>query len=145
MAPRAVRSMLAPALAVIVLSSCRDAVPPIDAAGNPSSQSPSFGGELVCPDGEEAGGAGWDYGPDPRGITRDAVGWVRTHATGIDETLTLALLTKAGDRDNVVVASRPDGTVLAFVDFGVDDRGRYFPGEAEACRSSGIEDFNGTA
>jgi hypothetical protein len=54
----------------------------------------------------------------------------------------LSFVDRAGDRDDVVVATRDDGVALAFVDFGVDETGRYYPGEAGACPSSGIEYFS---
>jgi hypothetical protein len=111
-------------------------------ADDPSGNAPTFAGVLTCPDGEDAGGAGWDYGADPEGFVDDPVAWVRDNARGLEIDLTLSFLESAGDREEVVIATRQDGVVLAFVDFGQDPAGAYFPNEAEACPSSGIEDFN---
>jgi hypothetical protein len=109
----------------------------------PSRVEPVVEATLECPKGEDAGGVTWDYGAEPRGVTRDAAAWVRTHARGLDIELDVSFLPVAGQRENVVVAATPEGQPLAVVEFGVDDAGRYFPNAAEACPSSGIEDFSG--
>jgi hypothetical protein len=118
---------------------------PENGTGSPTSGPLTFAGELRCPAGEKAGGAIWDYGSDVRGTIVDPTTWVRESATGLDPALKLSFVKEAGDRDNVVLATSADGSVLAFVDFGVDKAGEYFPNDAEACPSSGIEDFNGHA
>jgi hypothetical protein len=106
-----------------------------------SSSPPSFSSDLTCSDGHDPGGAGWDYGANPRGVTNDPVEWVRTHARGLDPDLTLSLIdAKQDDLDDLVIAWA-DGSVQAYIDFNVDEAGRYFPVDALACRASGIEDF----
>ena len=115
---------------------------PTDEPTDPRSASGAgFSGTLTCPAGEDAGSATWDYSANPRGETTDPVAWVRGHARGLGASLTLTFLPTAGELEDVVVATRDDGVALAFVTFGEDDEGRYFPNEAEACPSAGIEDF----
>jgi hypothetical protein len=87
---------------------------------------------------------GWDYGADENGFVDDPAAWVRDNGRGLDKDLTLSFLPTAGDREDVVIATREDGVVIAFVDFGREPPGAYFPIEAEACPSSGLEDFNQT-
>jgi hypothetical protein len=41
--------------------------------------------------------------------------------------------------EHVVLAKNEAGSVVAFLEFGRDDEGRYFPNDAEACTSSGIQ------
>ena len=43
--------------------------------------------------------------------------------------------------ENVVLAANEGGLVIAFVEFGRDDDGRYLPNYFESCASSGIEEF----
>jgi hypothetical protein len=102
---------------------------------------PHVSSNLSCPDGEEPREAGWDYGADPRGFVTDPVAWVRKHARGLDPGLDVSLIDASADLEDVVVATTPDGTVLAYVDFNKDDTGRYLPVVAKACRASKIEDF----
>jgi hypothetical protein len=101
-----------------------------------------FSGVLECPGGERPGGATWDYGANTKGTIQDPVGWVHDNATGLDPDLVLSFLKNAGDLDNIVIATRLDGVVLAWVRFGLDDTGKYSPQTAEACNESGIQDFN---
>ena len=42
--------------------------------------------------------------------------------------------------ETIVVVVR-DGAVLAWVEFGRDPRGRYYPNYVEVCASAGIQDF----
>lgn len=127
-------------VSVTMLLACCGGDPgsPDDATGDV----PTFDGVLTCPDGGDVGGVGWDYGADPKGFVDDPAAWVRDNGRGLDEGLTLTLLATAGDREDVVIATRDDGAVLLFVDFGQDAAGAFFPVEGEACPSSGLEDFN---
>jgi hypothetical protein len=127
-------------MAPLMLMGCKGSTPANEQADPPASPA-GFSGELDCPAGEEVGDAFWDYSPNPRGQTTDAVAWVRRHADGLDGSLDLTFLPTAGDLEDVVVATGEDGTALAFVAFGKDEGGRYYPTEAKACPSSGIEDF----
>ncbi len=120
---------------------CGESTPTNEPTDPLSASRAAFSGTLTCPAGEDVGSATWDYGANPRGQSTDAVAWVRQHARGLGVNLTLTFLTTAGELENVVVATREDGTALAFVTFGKDGEGRYFPTDAEACPSSGIEDF----
>jgi hypothetical protein len=124
-----------------LLLGCTEAATTNRTADPPSSDAPGFTGSLICPAGEDVGEAFWDYGANPRGETTDVVAWVRTHSRGLDAGLNLTFLPTAGDLRNVVIATGEDGVVLAFVVFGKDARGRFFPNGAEVCPSSGIEDF----
>lgn len=97
-----------------------------------------FDASLVCPGGAEPGGAGWDYGPDPQGITDDPVEWVGDNARGLDPALGLGMGRIPG---GVAVAALRGEQPLAYVEFREDASGRFFPVRATACPESGIEDF----
>jgi len=115
---------------------------PIRSANN-GTPSP-FDGELRCPAGEKDGWVGWDYGI-PRGTIEDPIDWVRQNAVGLDPALELSFVEEIrGPSDvfpNAVLATNKDGVVLAFVEFGQDENGRYFPNQALLCASTGIEEF----
>lgn len=132
--------------AVLAVVACADAPQP--RSGEPSSpvsEPPAFDGELRCPAGEEHGAAGWDYGANPKGTIEDPVGWFRNNAVGLDTGLKLSFVEEVRGRSdtlhNVVLAENEDGLVVAFIEFGRDDEGRYLPNYAEACASAGIQDF----
>jgi len=121
---------------------CADpGAPPTGRRSASVDDSPVFDGELGCLPGEEDGAAFWDYGANPKGTIEEPVRWVRTSFVGLDPSLTLTFFEEAGGLDDVVVATNDQGRVIAFVEFGRDDEGRYFPNEAAACASAGIEDF----
>ncbi len=71
--------------------------------------------------------------------------WVQNNAVGLDPDLTLSFVEefrgRADTLDNVVLVKNNDGLVVAFIEFGRDDAGRYFPNAADVCASAGIEDF----
>lgn len=104
-----------------------------------------FNGELRCPAGEEDGWAGWDYGANPRGTISDPVRWFQENAVGLNPGLALSFVEEfrgsVDTLDNVVFAKNDDGLVVAFIEFGRDDEGRYFPSDARMCASAGIEEF----
>jgi len=133
------------ALITAALGSCAD---PLRTTGSPA-RTPlplaMFQGRVQCAEGEEDGAAGWDYGANPRGTIEDPVAWVRESAVGLDPALELTFDEQVrGDVDslhNVVLATNRQGSVVAFVEFGRDDEGRYFPNYAEMCASAGIEEF----
>ena len=123
---------------------------PVACAGQPrdpsriseSSHAPeAFDGVLRCPAGEEHGEAFWDYGANPRGTIIDPGRWMRKNAVGLDPALALSFVEKVGDLEDVVVVMNNDGLTLAFVEFGRDQRDRFFPNHAESCSSTGIDDF----
>jgi hypothetical protein len=104
-----------------------------------------FDGAVRCPAGEEDGAAFWDYGANPRGTIDDPIAWTRENAVGLITAVELSFVEEIrGSTDvleNVVLARNEDGLVIAFVEFGRDDNGRYFPNSSESCASSGIEEF----
>jgi hypothetical protein len=110
-----------------------------------SPESEAFDGEIRCPAGEQDGAVGWDYGANPKGTIEDPVRWVRNDAVGLDPELTLSFVEefrgRADTLNNVVLAKNRDGLVIAFIEFGRDDEGRYVPNDAVACASAGIQDF----
>jgi hypothetical protein len=100
----------------ILIASCGE---PTRSRGGATSASPSpgpFDAAVQCRPGEEDGAQYWEYGANPRGT--------------IDDLL-----------ENVVLAKDDSGSVVAFVEFGKDDDGRYLPNYAETCASTGIEEF----
>lgn len=129
---------------LVMLLGCGDpgATPAVDGS---ESRPPPFEGAVQCDPGEEDGAAGWDYGANPRGTIDDPVVWMRDNAVGLDAALTLSFVEEVrGETDileNVVLAATEEGAVVAFVEFGRDERGRYFPNRSEMCASAGIEDF----
>ena len=135
------RTALVALVTPLLLLGCNESTPSNEPSDPHSASPTAFSGTLTCPAGEEVRAATWDYGPNPRGQTTDAVAWVREHAEGLDERLDLTFLMTAGGLENVVVARQEDGTPLAFVAFGMDAEGRYFPNVSESCPSSGIDDF----
>ena len=104
-----------------------------------------FEGTVQCQPDEEDGAQYWDYGANPRGTIDDPVTWVREKTIGLDPYLTLSFVEEfrasTDVLENVVLAKDEPGSVVAFVEFGEDDAGRYFPNYAEACASTGIEEF----
>jgi hypothetical protein len=135
------------ALAILITTppACSD--PPNDPSSiSRSSHEPeAFDGEIRCPAGEQDGAVGWDYGANPKGRIEDPVRWFQDHAVGLDPELTLSFVEqfrgRADTLDNVVMAKNGDGLVVAFLEFGRDDEGRYFPNDAVVCASAGIQDF----
>jgi len=126
--------------------SCADPSPPRPPGNEspaPSSPAP-FDGRVQCEPGEESGAIHWDYGI-PRGTIDDPVAWVRHHAVGFDPTLELSFVdefrSSTDTLPNLVTAKNSDGLVVAFVEFGRDDAGRYFPNYGEMCASAGIQEF----
>jgi hypothetical protein len=109
------------------------------------SDAVSFEGAVQCQLGEEDGAANWDYGANPRGTIDDPVAWVREETIGLDPTLSLSFIEEfrgqTDSLDNVVLATDEHDSVVAFVEFGLDDEGRYYPLYAETCASAGIEEF----
>jgi hypothetical protein len=99
---------------------------------------------VQCEPGDEAGATHWDYGI-PRGTIDDPIAWVREKAVGLDPTLELSFVDEFRSSTdllpNLVMATDDDGLVVAFVEFGRDDAGRYFPNHSESCTSSGIREF----
>jgi hypothetical protein len=111
---------------------------------SPNNGTPSpFDGELRCRAGED-GWVGWDYG-DPRGTIEDPIAWVSENAVDLDPDLVLSFVDEIrGPSDvflNAVLATDKNGVVRAFVEFGQDEDGRYFPDQAFVCASSGIQEF----
>jgi hypothetical protein len=139
----AIRSAMLVAWVIAMACAQPDPPPP----GSPSSVSDnvSFEGAVECQPGEEDGAAFWDYGANPRGTIHDPVAWVGEETTGLDPTLSLSFMEEfQGETDslgNVVLAKDEHGSVVAFVEFGRDDEGRYYPLYAETCASTGIEEF----
>jgi hypothetical protein len=137
-------------IALWAVASCAErspvsrADPPPDGSATPSVVAP-FDGAVQCQPGEEDGAAFWEYGADPQGRIDDPVAWVRENAVGLDPRLTLSFLEEfRGSTDvfpNLVLAKDDEGLVIAFVEFGRDEEGRYFPNYAVMCASAGIEEF----
>jgi hypothetical protein len=134
------------AILVITLPTCSDQ-PKDDTSPviRSSHQPEAFDGELRCPAGDEDGAVMWDYGANPKGMIQDPVRWFRQNAVGLDPKLMLSFLEEfrgsADTLDNVVMAKNEDGLVVAFLEFGRDDEGRYFPNQAVVCASAGIQEF----
>ena len=134
------------AILVMTLPTCsdqpKDDPSPVITSSHPPE---AFDGELRCPAGEEDGAVTWDYGANPKGRIHDPVRWFRKNAVGLDQRLTLSFVEEfrgsADTLDNVVMAKNEDGLVVAFLEFGRDDEGRYFPNEAVVCASAGIQEF----
>jgi hypothetical protein len=132
-------------VAWVFVMACGQPDPP--SPGSPSSvdDNASFEGAVRCQPGEEDGAANWDYGPNPRGTIDDPVAWVREETIGLDPTLSLSFTEEfrgeTDSLDNVVLAKDEHGSVVAFVEFGRDEEGRYYPLYAETCASTGIEEF----
>jgi hypothetical protein len=134
-------------LAVLVTTppACSDQPTDPSRISDSSHEPEPFDGEIRCPAGEQVGAVAWDYGANPKGRIEDPVRWVRNNAVGLDPELALSFVEKfrghADTLDNVVFVKNDDGLVVAFIEFGRDDEGRYFPNAAEVCASAGIEDF----
>ena len=129
---------------LLAVTACAQPDPPRRATSSVSDTVP-FEGTVRCqPPAEEDGAAYWDYGANPRGTIDDPVAWVREESVGLDPALALSFVEEfrgEEDRlDNVVLAKDEHGSVVAFVEFGRDDEGRYYPLYAEACARAGIED-----
>jgi hypothetical protein len=134
------------AILVITLPTCSDQPKDDPSRVITSSHQPeAFDGELRCPAGDEDGAVMWDYGANPKGRIQDPVRWFRQNAVGLDPKLMLSFLEEfrgsADTLDNVVMAKNEDGLVVAFLEFGRDDEGRYFPNQAVVCASAGIQEF----
>ena len=134
------------AILVIALPTCSDQPKDDPSQVITSSHQPeAFDGELRCPAGEEDGAVGWDYGANPKGRIEDPVRWFQNNAVGLDPELMLSFVEEfrgsADTLDNVVLAKNEDGLVVAFLEFGRDDEGRYFPNQAVVCASAGIQEF----
>jgi hypothetical protein len=151
------RPRAGPGLAVVAsitlwaVVSCSDRSPvsgadPSRVASGTPSVGASFEGTVQCQPGEEDGAAFWEYGANPRGTIADPTTWTRRNAVGLDPSLSLSFEEEAGGnvelREDVVLARNEDGAVVAFVEFGRDAEGRYFPNYAEMCASAGIEEFS---
>ena len=143
---RTIRVAIAGMAVATLLTSCVD--PTRQRAGSTSATvSPDpFDGVLRCPAGEEDGAGGWDYGANPRGTIDDPIAWTRENAVGLVAGVELSFVEEIhGSTDvleNVVLAKNEDGLVIAFIEFGRDESGRYFPNYFESCASSGIEEFS---
>ena len=134
------------AILVINLPTCSDLPKDDPSPVIASSHEPeAFDGELRCPAGEEDGAVMWDHGANPKGRIQDPVRWFRKNAVGLDPRLMLSFVEEfrgsADTLDNVVMAKNEDGLVVAFLEFGRDDEGRYFPNQAVVCASAGIQEF----
>lgn len=134
------------AILIMTLPTCSDQPKDDPSPVITSSHQPeAFDGELRCQAGEEDGAVTWDYGANPKGRIQDPVRWFREHALGLDPELILSLVEEfrgsADTLDDVVLAKNQDGLVVAFIEFGRDDKGRYFPNSAVACTSSGLQEF----
>jgi hypothetical protein len=143
---RTIRFAVAGVALATLIASCGD--PTRQRAGSTSvTVSPDpFDGVLRCPAGEEAGAGGWDYGANPRGTVDDPIAWTRENAVGLIAGVELSFVEEihgsTDELENVVLAKNEDGLVIAFVEFGRDDNGRYLPNYFESCASSGIEEFS---
>jgi hypothetical protein len=133
------------ALVLVALPTCSDRPTDVPPATSTAQQPQAFGGKLQCPAGEDDGAVTWDYGANPKGTIEDPIRWFRDNAVGLDPTLMLSFVEEFRGStdflDNLLIAKNEDGLVVAFLEFGRDADGRYFPNEALVCASAGIQEF----
>lgn len=110
-----------------------------------SHQPEAFDGELRCQAGEEDGAVTWDYGANPKGRIQDPVRSFREHALGLDPELILSFVEEfrgsADTLDDVVLAKNQDGLVVAFIEFGRDDKDATSRTARLRGTSSGLQEF----
>ena len=137
--------MIVVVVAAYLFGSCGYPSPPRSAGESKTVNDPApFDGQVREP-GEADGAIHWDYGANPRGTIDDPIEWVRDNAVGLDPTLELSFVDEFRSSTdifpNLVMAKHDDGLVVAFVEFGRDGSGRYFPNQSEMCASAGIQEF----
>jgi hypothetical protein len=146
---RAIRATSAGLALAMSIASCGEPTRPREGDTSVTPSPDPFDAAVQCRQGEEDGAQYWEYGADPRGTIDDPVTWVREETIGLDPTLTLSFLEEfRGHTDvleNVVLAKDELGSVVAFVEFGNDDQGRYFPNYAEACARAPASRSSGSA